>query len=111
MKNKNIKLGFTTIMHDPRLKYKLSNNDYCIADVIYHLSNNPNGAVIGWCYASRQTLANFFGISRQTVLNSLKTLEDKNLIEINEETRYIRTTKIWYQNFVIYKISTVKNEV
>ena len=108
---KKITLGFTTIMHDPRLKYELSNNDYCIADAIYHLSHNPNAAVIGWCYASRQTIASFFGISRQTVLNSLHSLEKKKLIEINEETRYIRTTKEWYENFVMYKLATIKNKV
>ena len=107
-KTQKLQLGYTTIMHDPRLQFKLSNNEYCIADAIYHLSHNPDGAVIGWCYASRQTIGSFFGLSRQTVITALKRLADKKLIEINIETGYIKTTQTWYQNFVMYKLQTRK---
>jgi len=110
-KKQKVQLGYTTIMHDPRLQFKLSNNEYCIADAIYHLSHNPDGAVIGWCYASRQTIGDFFGLSRQTIITSLKRLVDKKLIEINNETGYIKTTKIWYQNFVMYKLEVRKNKL
>ncbi|HIP14422.1 MAG TPA: helix-turn-helix domain-containing protein [Sulfurimonas autotrophica] len=108
-KNKGkVQLGYTTIMHDPRLQFELSNNEYCIADAIYHLSHNPDGAVIGWCYASRQTIGDFFGLSRQTIISALKRLEDKKLIEKNVETGYLKTTKIWYLNFVMYKLEKRK---
>lgn len=101
---KEVKLGFTTIMHEPRLKFNLSLNEYCIADAVYHLSHNPSGAILGWCYASRSTLGGFFGISRQTVSTLVGKLEDKGLLDVHEETDHLRTTKNWYENFVMYKL-------
>ena len=106
---KEIKLGFTTIMHEPRLKYELSQNDYCIADVIYHLSHNPRGSIIGWCYASRQSIGNFFGISRPTVIKSIKKLKEKGLIEVHKETDYLKATSLWYDNFVLFKLKVEKS--
>ena len=44
-----IKYGFTTIQHDPRLKFELSTEAYCVADAIYNLSNNPSSIAPGWC--------------------------------------------------------------
>ncbi len=110
-KKQKVQLGYTTILHDPRLQFELSNNEYCIADAIYHLSHNPDGAVIGWCYASRQKIGDFFGLSRQTVITALKKLIEKKLIEVNDETGYIKTTKTWYQNFVMYKLEIRKNKL
>ena len=100
-KKSKVQLGFTTIWHKPRLQFGLSNNEYCVADVIYHLSHNPNGAVLGWCYASRQTIGDFFGLSRQTVITCLGKLEAKKLIEKNDETGYLRTTSLWFAHFVL----------
>lgn len=102
--NEKVRLGFTTIQHDPRIRFELSNNDYCVCDAIYHLSHNPNGAVFGWCYASRDTLGKFFGISRLTVINIIKKLQKKDLIEINLETDYLRTTQLWYEHFVMFEL-------
>lgn len=108
-RDEKIKLGFTTIMHDPRLRFDLTNNDYCVCDAIYHLSHNPQGAVFGWCYASREKLGSFFGISRSTVINIIKKLLAKGLIEINPETDYLRTTQLWYESFVMFELK--KNRV
>lgn len=110
-RDEKVKLGFTTIQHDPRIRFELSNNDYCVCDAIYHLSHNPSGAVFGWCYARRETIGKFFGLSRQSVQTILKKLIDKKLIEIHEETRHIRTTSIWYENFVLYELNTKKSKV
>jgi len=105
---KVVKLGFTTIQHEPRRKYKLSNNDYCVADAIYHLSNNPDSIAFGWCFATRETIAGFFDLSKRTVINSINTLKSKDLVESDHETNYLRTTKKWYQEFVIYQINNQK---
>ena len=105
---KKIKLGFTTIMHDPRLRFGLSNNEYCIADAIYHLSHNPDSIAIGLCYASRETIGSFFGLTRQSVIKALKKLVEKELVEIHKHTQYLRTTKIWYEYFVLYELEKKK---
>ena len=39
-KNKIELADYTTIKHNPRVKYDLSNNDYCIANAIYHLTSS-----------------------------------------------------------------------
>lgn len=106
-----VKLGFTTIMHDPRLRFGLNNNEYCIADAIYHLSHNPDSIAPGWCYASREKIGMFFGLSRPSVIRALKKLIDKGLVEIHEQTKYLRASKIWYENFVLYELESKKSRV
>ena len=110
-KKKEVKLGFTTIMHDPRIQFELSNNEYCVADSIYHLANNPKGAVIGWCYASRESIGKFFSLSRQTIINITAKLVSKGLVEIHPETKYLRTTNIWYESFVLYRMKQSVNKM
>ena len=109
MKKYEMKLGYTTIQHLPRTKYGLSNNDYCIADAIYHLSNNPNSIVFGWCFATRETLGSFFDLSKRTVINSINKLKEKELIEIDDQTKYLRTTQKWYNEFIIYQETMQKS--
>ena len=105
MRKKNkVKLGFTTIQHDPRIRHNLSNNEYCIADAIYHLSHNPDSIAIGWCFARREKLGEFFGLSRRTVINAIKKLKEKKLVEVDVETNYLRTTKKWYQDFILFQL-------
>ena len=103
-KNEKVKLGFTTIQHDPRIRFELSNNDYCIADAIYNLSNNPSSICPGWCYASREKIGAFFGLSRQSVITIIKKLVSCNLLEVHNETKYVRTTQLWYDEFVTFQI-------
>ena len=109
-KKNKVQLGYTTILHEPRLLFGLTNNEYCVADAIYNLSHNPDGAVIGWCYASRQTIGDFFGLSRQTVIKCLGKLEAKKLIEKNDETGYLRTTSLWYAHFVLSNLHQEKTD-
>lgn len=101
-KNKDVKLGFTTIQHAPRIRHNLSNNEYCIADAIYHLSHNPDSIAVGWCFARREKLGNFFGLSRRTVISTIAKLKDKGLVEVDLETNYLRTTKKWYEDFILF---------
>ena len=97
-----IKLGYTIIQHAPRLQYALSNNEYCIADAIYHLSHNPASIAPGWCFARREKLGIFFGLSRRTIINGVGKLKQKGLIEVNGDTSYLRTTSTWYDDFVLF---------
>lgn len=97
-------MNYTTIDHDVRMKFGLSCNDYCIADKIYHLANNPKNDS-RWCYAGREAIGRMFGISRQSVITIIKTLVAKNLVEIHPETDHLRTTETWYRNFTPCKES------
>lgn len=103
-RNDETKYGYTTVQHDPRLKFGLSNDSYCIADAIYNLSNNPKSIAPGWCYASRQTIADLYGISKRTVQRSIVELTKKKLIEVDSATKFVRTTQFWYDEFVQYQL-------
>lgn len=109
-KQKETKLAdFTTIKHIPRVKFELSNNDYCIANAIYHLSTNPESVFPGWYYGRVETLGLKFNISRATSYNCINKLIEKELVEKNEDTGFLRTTKLWWKEFVKYEIGQLSN--
>lgn len=91
--------NYTTVYHKGRIELGLTNNEYCIADIICKLSSNPEGT--GWCYASKQKMSGFIGISRQSVIKIIKKLEFLKLVERNQETNHLKTTKKWYDTIII----------
>jgi hypothetical protein len=103
-RKEGVKYGYTTIQHDPRLKFDLSNDAYCVADAIYNLSNNPSSIAPGWCYSSRQSIADIFGISKRSVQRAINELFEKGLLTINAETNFLRTTQKWFDEFVQYQM-------
>ncbi|MCG3651659.1 hypothetical protein L5F32_05160 [Aliarcobacter butzleri] len=104
-KKENIGIAdYTTIKHNPRIKFDLSNNDYCIANAIYHLSNNPDSIFKGWYHGKVETLGKMFALSRSYTYNSITKLIDKKLVEKNEDSGFLRTTKLWWDEFVNFEI-------
>lgn len=101
MNKKEKNLNYTIILHSVRKELGLSLNEYCIADSIYHLSNNPSSTVQGWCYASRKHLGEVIGISEQAVYPIIEKLISLGLVEKNPETKYLRTTEKWYDMVVL----------
>ncbi len=104
------KITYTTILHSAREQLELTANEYCIADIIYHLSNNPKSKIQGWCYASRQTIGSFVGITKQSIFSIITKLEKKNIIEKDNETKYLRTTENWYNIVVINRLKCIGKE-
>ena len=39
------KITYTTILHSARENLGITTNEYCVADIIYHLSNNPKSNI------------------------------------------------------------------
>lgn len=95
------KLIYITLICSVRDELEITNSEYILADTIYHLSNNPNNKIPGWCYASRQTLAKTVGITERAIRKMIANLESKNLIEKDETTKHLRTTEKWYQKAVL----------
>ena len=113
MNKKKLKIDladFTTIKHHPRVKYDLSNNDYCIANVIYHLSNNPSSKFKGWYYGKIETLGKMFYFGRSATYESVKKLIAKNLVEKDLESGFLRTTTTWWKDFVNFEIGQLKEK-
>lgn len=99
---------FTTIKHHPRVKHELSNNDYCIASAIFTLSHNPDSSFPGWYYGKTETLGKKFDLGRTTSYRCIDKLIEKKLIERNKDTGFLRTTKLWWDEFESLKL--VKKE-
>ena len=100
MKNKQrFDVLYTTIIHSCRIEHGLSNNDYCIANAIYHLSNNPDGKFKGWYYGKTETLGEMFKFSRATAYNCVQKLIEKQLVEKDPNSGFLRTTTLWWNDF------------
>lgn len=104
------KITYTTILHSARENLGITTNEYCVADIIYHLSNNPKSKIQGWCYASRQTIGKFIGVTKQSIFSTIKRLEKKNIIEKDDETKYLRTTEKWFNIVVINRLKHLGKE-
>ena len=92
---------YTTILHEIRIALGLSVLEYCVADTINRLSTNTKSKIPGWCYASKVFLGKGLGITEQGVHKILNKLILKGIVEKDDETKYIRTTQIWYDNVVV----------
>lgn len=110
MKQKENQLTYTLILHQIRKKLKLTLMEYCIADCIYHLSNNPKSEVKGWCYAAKERIAGMLGTTSKTIFENIKKLIEKNFIEKDEETHHLRTTAKWYESVVMIKANAEYND-
>ena len=98
-------ITYTIILHETRKELDLSLNAYCVADTIYHLSNNPGSEIKGWCFASKKTLGKHLNLSPKTILRHIQILINKDLVEKNrDDSKYIRTTQKWYDNVVLMRI-------
>ena len=108
MKNSEQKeiLTYTIIIHQAKKTLKISLNEYCIADSIYHLQNNPKSNLQGWCYASKKTLGSYIDVSEQSAHSIITGLIKKGLIEKDQDTRYLRTTQVWYDNVILLKLNS-----
>jgi len=74
-----------------------------VADLVYHFSNAPKSKEIGgWCFASKQHLANCLGVSKSTVNRAIRKLIEIKLIERDEKTDFLKADK-WYNEVISYK--------
>jgi MarR family len=97
-------LSYTLVLHSAREKLGITLNEYAVADLIYHLANNPKNDFHGWCYASKEALGDFVGIDRATVFRIIDRLIEKGIIIRNPETKYLQASELWYNTVVLPKI-------
>ena len=91
-------LIYTNIQHIPRKKHWLTLNEYCICDMVYHLSNNPKYLR---CIKTKQWFGEDLWLSKQSVLSLIEKMIVKWFIEKDPNTKHIKTTKYWYDEFVL----------
>lgn len=104
MKKINQTPRYTIIIHKIRIDLELSCNEYCVADVIFSLSNNPDSKIQGWCWATRKKIGEFLGISERAIKDIITRLIKKGMVEKDEETKYLKTTSLWYNSVVLERL-------
>ncbi len=92
---------YNMILQAQRRDLDLSCNDYCVADTIYHLSNNPENKHGSWCYASKETLGEMLALSKPTIHKIIIKLITKKLVIKHEVTKHLKTTQLWYDTVVL----------
>ncbi len=92
-------LVYTNIQHGFRKKHNLSCNEYVFCDMVYFLSTRPDAHVKGWCYASKESLGEEIGLSRQSIINLTNKLTTDGFLEKDEHTKFLRTTPKWNEAY------------
>jgi len=96
----------TVIYHPVRKELNITALEYCFIDTVLKLADNRDSKFYGWCYASKQELANDFGITRAGLHKMIVRLEKMGLIEISPKG-HIRHSQKWYDSAVLNKDSIV----
>lgn len=101
--------NYTIINNSARIELGLTAAEYCVADIIYNVSNVPGGD--GWCKASKTWMADQIGISKRGMNGIISKLIKNGLIESREGAvnhsggNHLRITIDWYQT-VYMKVGT-----
>jgi len=69
---------------------------------VHKLSGNRS-MVPGWCYASKDHLAESLGFTRRGIQKMVRRLKDKGILEAQEGTDYLRTTELWYESVEVFR--------
>lgn len=85
---------YTLILHSARKVLDISINEYCLSDTVHKLSSS-HSPIPGWCFAAKEQLGNNLGITRQSIHAMIKRLQAKDLIEVQPQTGYLRSTQRW----------------
>ena len=90
---------YTTIIHPIRKALHLSCNEYCVLDTIMRMQNNESH----WCYMSKETMGKDLDLSKQTIMNIINSLLEKELIQKSVVTRHLRLTSVFMEYLNDYK--------
>lgn len=92
-------LNYTNIQHVFRKEHKLSCNEYVLCDMIFFLSSTKDSKVPGWCYMTKESMAEEIGLTKQAILNMIDRLVERGFLVKNEQTKYLQTTSKWQQAY------------
>ena len=96
------RINYTTINHEARVRLGLTINEYCVYDLIHNLASNPKNIQMGWCYAKKETIADYLDLGRATVFRAIKKGLKINLLEKHpEQPAFLKATSDWYDSVMI----------
>lgn len=89
-------LNYVLIDFDVKRKLDLKLTEYCFLAVVDYLAYNAANT-LRWCYASRKTIAEKIDVSERYIYTMSQRMQEKGLLEVQEETGYMRTTNLWFE--------------
>ena len=96
------RINYTTINNEARARLGLTINEYCVYDLIHNLASNPKNIQMGWCYAKKETIADYLDLGRATVFRAIKKGLKINLLEKHpEQPAFLKATSDWYDSVMI----------
>lgn len=96
------RINYTTINHEARVRLGLTINEYCVYDLIHNLSTNPKNIQMGWCYAKKETIADYLDLGRATVFRAIKKGLKNHLLEKHpEQPAFLKATSDWFDSVMI----------
>jgi len=100
--NKVVRINYTIINHEARVRLGLTINEYCVFDLIHNLASNPKNAQMGWCYARKETLAGYLDLGRATVFRAIKKGLSIDLLEKHpDQPALLKATSNWFDSVMI----------
>lgn len=100
--NKVVRINYTIINHEARVRLGLTINEYCVFDLIHNLASNPKNAQMGWCYARKETIAGYLDLGRATVFRAIKKGLDLSLLEKHpDQPALLKATSNWFDSVLI----------
>ena len=91
--------AYTNVYHAARKKLKLTFVEYIVADIVSQLSHSTNKAG-GWCYMSKDSMAELLDLSRMQIHRIINTLLKQKLIERDPSTTFLRSSPRWIAEVV-----------
>ena len=99
---------YTKIIHSIRDALKITTNEYCVLDMVYHLSNNKKHS--GWAFASRQYIGDCIGVSKRSAINLIEALIKKKLLIRDEKTKHLKVVESYSKLIKEYNSKLKKGE-
>jgi len=99
---------FTHIKHPERIKLGLSNDEYCLLDMLYRIATHPSTKPLAWCGRSKKTIAQDLGLSESTVKRIITAMKKKGFLETNQKGTLRRATPAFYN--VVYNQEGGQND-
>lgn len=86
-----------TIIHNPtRMKFSLTPSTYAVIDYVHQALRNSGDT---WCAATRRSMSEHLGISREMVFKAIREGLDKGLLKKGEGGA-LATTRTWEREII-----------
>ena len=87
-------MNYTYIDNDLKKTLKLDYNEFAVVAIISNLANGKLNTMGGWCYMSRQKMADELGFSKAGLIGIIDRLINKKMIERHADTKNLRPTNL-----------------